>query len=308
MIIKGKRKHKLDKRLLLLTPGSKIVVSVIVSEAMTETLSKVGFTESLSLGETVLPNSSIGPACRYNANGKEIKLKDLPMETVYRQKEWHWKQWAGRGMTENKSKIVDVPYPRYQRSFDPPPSIELSISRLKIGSKCIIAPTQEIDKDDPKKLLHTINVFLEIFGYCEILSENLDGYVINKLKRLNWTVLPPGKWPWKKLKKEVDPLIDQIKKQNQIVVRYRLQVISHFEPEFVAIGRAGFSGYLIFGFPQKDLFVLESAYTENATYVFDKNWEELSKLSKAEILSEQLQKDRLVHRKNWKNHIYKLLK
>ena len=95
--------------------------------------------------------------------------------------------------------------------------------------------------------------------------------------------------------------------QNQVVITYRLTTITDFEPEFVAIGRAGFSGYLIFGFPKKNLFVLESLYSGNATYVFAEKWEGLSKLTKAEILQGKLQKDRIIHRENWESQINNIL-
>lgn len=52
---------------------------------------------------------------------------------------------------------------------------------------------------------------------------------------------------------------------------------------------------------------LVSVYTNNATYVFGRDWEMLSKLSKAEILDGKLQEARLIHNDNWKHHINELL-
>ena len=46
----------------------------------------------------------------------------------------------------------------------------------------------------------------------------------------------------------------------------------------------------------------------NATYVFRDNWEGLSKLSKAEIIQNNLQEKRLVHRVNWPYKILEILK
>jgi hypothetical protein len=63
----------------------------------------------------------------------------------------------------------------------------------------------------------------------------------------------------------------------------------------------------MFGFSEEQLYVLESVYTGNATYVFDKNWEELSKLTKAEILNGSLQEDRLIHRESWNDQVNALL-
>ena len=48
--------------------------------------------------------------------------------------------------------------------------------------------------------------------------------------------------------------------------------------------------------------------TGNATYVFEENWEELSKLTKAEIIRGKLQKDRIIHRENWDHYIIRLFK
>jgi hypothetical protein len=83
------------------------------------------------------------------------------------------------------------------------------------------------------------------------------------------------------------------------VIRYRLESVNAYGPEFVAVGRGGFRGYIVFGFPQMDLYVLESAFTGNATYVFRGDWENLSKLTKAEVLREDLQEARLIHREGW---------
>lgn len=87
----------------------------------------------------------------------------------------------------------------------------------------------------------------------------------------------------------------------------RLHAIAEAKPEFVAIGTGGFHRYMVFGFPRKRLHILESAYYGNATYVFGNSWEELSKLSKAEILSGDLQKARLVHREAWTTEVDKFL-
>lgn len=307
MIITGKRKRKLDKQLIRLPKGTEVITGFKVNDDSIKTLSQIGFSDSLSDGETVLPPSNVGPVCRFNAEGKDIVHKDQPMETAYRQVEWTWEQWAGRYDTETMSKIVDVPYKRYPRTFVPPPSMELSVAVNNQGEKYIVAKKQKLDFDNPDELLHCINVFLEIFSQCQILTKDLNGYTIKKVKQLNWQILPPGKYPWKKVQGQLKPIIDKEKEQKQILIRHRLELITKYDPEFVAVGRAGFSGYLIFGFPRKNLYVLESLYYGNATYVFEENWETLSKLTKAEILTGNFQKDRIIHRVQWDGHIRTLL-
>jgi hypothetical protein len=308
MIITGKRKRKLDKKFYRLDDGTSIILGVPVNDGTIKTIRQIGFTEKIDEGETILPPAKFGPICRYNCDGKEIVHKDQPMETVYRQIEWTWEQWAGRYDTETMSKIVDVPYKRYPRTLDPPPSVELSITTNKNGQRYIVSPTFNLDFDDNDLLLHTLNIFLEIFNQCQVLTEDLDSYSIQNLKQLNWRILPPGKYPWKKVEGQLTPIIEKEKQQNQVVIRHRLEIITGYNPEFVAIGKAGFSGYLIFGFPKKNLYVLESLYYGNATYVFEENWETLSKLTKAEILTGNFQQDRIIHRVKWDGHMRKLLR
>jgi len=308
MIITGKRKRKLDKRLGFLIEGKKVNIGVPVNEDNRQILKKIGFTELLNEGETVLPRPIFGSISRFNAEGKYLIHKDQPMETAYRQREWSWEQWAGYHETETKSKIVDVPYKRYPRTFIPPPSVELSVVINRGNKKYIVAPEQILDLSNSEKPLHIINLFLEIFGYCEILTEDLGDYVLKNVRRLNWEILPPGKWPWNKIKDKVLPIIQQTNEQKQTVVIHRLKTITKFEPDFSAIGRAGFRGYIIFGFTNKNIYTLESIFTGNATYVFGEKWQSLSQLTKAEILEESLQKDRIIHRKKWDKHINNLLK
>jgi hypothetical protein len=141
-----------------------------------------------------------------------------------------------------------------------------------------------------------------------VLTKDLNGYSIRKVKPLNWHILPPGRYPWKKLERQLRPIIEIEKEQKQVVIRYRLELIDGYGPEFVAVGRAGFAGYLIFGFPEKNLYILESLYYGNATYVFEEEWERLSKLTKAEILTGNFQKDRIIHRVQWEGQIKRLLR
>lgn len=308
MIITGKRKRKIDKGLAFLIEGKKVNIGVQVNEDNIQILKKIGFTKSLNEGETVLPRPIFGSISRFNAEGKYLIHNDQPMETVYRQREWTWEQWAGYHETETQSKIVDVPYKRYPRTFISPPSIELSIVKNREGKKYAIVPGELIGLSNSERVLHIINLFLDIFGYCEILTEDLQDYILKNVCRLNWEVLPPGKWPWSKIKDKVLPIIEQTNEQKQTVVIHRLKTITKFEPDFSAIGRAGFRGYIIFGFTKKNIYTLESIFTGNATYVFGEKWEHLSKLTKAEILKESLQKERIIHRKKWDKHINSLLK
>ena len=126
------------------------------------------------------------------------------------------------------------------------------------------------------------------------------------LRRVNWTVLPRGEYPWEKLRENVDVLIERVRENYRPIIRQRFQTITANNPNFVAIGRAGFNGYVIFGFPDREFFILESIFHNNATYVLGDDWEELSQLTKAELIAEDLYLQRFEHRANWPELIREL--
>jgi hypothetical protein len=307
MIVKGRRIRNVSRYLAPIQAGEKVVLCLAHPDRFTDKLVQAGFTRDLNEGEAVLPSEHLGPVCGYNAEGKYIVHKDQPMETAYRQIEWTWEEWRGRYDTEEMSRIVDVPYQRYPRTFVPPPSIELTVCTAADGSKIIAAPPVDYTSENQALILHVINLFLELFSECNVLTEELEAVTIAPVRRLNWRILPPGRRPWNEVREEVEPIISQATEGNQRVIRARFQAIAQYNPEFVAIGHAGFRGYVIFGFAEKNLFVLESAYHGNATYVFDEDWEELSKKTKAEILNESLQKDRIIHREGWFSRVDSML-
>lgn len=219
------------------------------------------------------------------------------METAYRLQEWSWTEWHGR-YTVERTDFKSVPYQRYPRTPIPPPGVEL----IKSG-EWLVSPSYAYG-DDNLGLLHAVNLFLEIFGQAEVLEAE-GRRPVERHRRLHWEILPRGQYPWERLKERLESVLRN--QQNQPAHLYRLETVASYEPNFTAVGRAGFRGYFIFGFTEEGLYVLESAYPGNATYVLGHDWEELSKLTKAEILSDQLHEDRIIHDHRWRRAIRNLL-
>ena len=115
--------------------------------------------------------------------------------------------------------------------------------------------------------------------------------------------MPKGKMPWMELEKKLTKTTNISSSKNSKEIYARINYINSFEPDFIATGNGGFNDYLVLGFKDKNLFVLENRLPKNATYIFKKDWKEITKLSKAEILAENLQEARLIHSINWKNNI-----
>jgi hypothetical protein len=307
-IIQGKHVRSLDRHFAGVKPGIAIVLGVRDLASRQSRLAEIGFTPQLAEGESVLPPGCLGPTCERNANGSYIIHKNRPKETAYRVQLWHWTEWRGRYDKVEKSKLVNVPYKRWPRTFVPPPSVEVAIATTTKGEKLVVLDPITFEPAKPDALLHCVNLMLELFGECEILTAKLDQIIRGPVRRLNWDVLPQGQLPWPTLRPLLAPLIAKAPQGNQPVITDRLETISKYTPAFVAVGRSGFAGYVIFGFPKKKVFVLESAETGNATYVFGQNWQQLSQMTKAQILAVNLQKDRIVHLVGWHDKIKALLK
>ncbi len=283
-----------------LKKGDKYLLGLNVSPTVAERLGRLGFSTSPAPGERLLPPAKMGPACRINAEGFAIVHRHQPMETGFRQTEWRWTQFAGRDQTEEVSKIVDVPYQRYPRTWVGPYGIELELRARADGRAFAIAGSFANDEQDIRVATNTANMLLEALGGFEVLDEHLTGWIRSPVRQLNWELLPPGKNPWSTAQPLVEAMVQRMALGNQPVLRARLEAVGSKGPDFIAVGRGGFDGYTAFGFEGKRLCVLECPYVNNATFVLPLNsWEAISRLTKAEILEAKFHEARLVHNRGW---------
>ncbi len=302
-MIKKRRIRSLNPYVRLIPQGDDIYVGIVNPSELN--LSRVGFSKELRDGEIILPKP-VGRITAYNAHGKTIVNKSLPMETAYRTVEWHWTEYHGKERV-HRSDFRDVSYKRYPRTHEPAPSLELTLLSNTNGQRVVLTPLIKNWRKKEQDLIHAVNVVLEIFGEATFFDMNKEQIVKAPLRHLNWRILPKGIHPFPSLKKELGEVLKRVKEGNRSFVDHRLERINGFKPEFTAVGQGGFTGYVIFGFPDKGVYVLESILYGNATYILGDNWEKLSQMTKAEILNDSLHKDRYVHLRNWFEKIRRLL-
>jgi hypothetical protein len=222
------------------------------------------------------------------------------METVFRQIEWRWLQFAGRDQTEEKCEIVDVPYQRYPRTLVPPYAVEVEVRARADGELYVVAGPFTIDDKVTGAATNTANMLKEALGGWEVLDERLTGWMPVPARLLNWELLPAGKTPWSTAMPVLEAMVRRLPAGTQPVLRARLAAVGSRNPSFVAVGRGGFDGYTAFGFEDRRVCVLECPKANNATYLLPlDSWEDISRLTKAEILDAKAHKARLVHNRNW---------
>ena len=299
MKINKKRINNIEKYLLGIKDGVNINILYQIGKNDDKVI-KCGFSETQDLGEEILPEVC-GPVTRFNAYGRFDILKDEEREKRTIERPYHIIDWHGNdhyGYAHDEREC-------YKRKFIEPPGIELRIIE-KECKKCItVKPIVKV-LENYELIKHQINLFLELFEECEILEANEELFDKVEVKKLNWKILPKGEYPWKKIQPHVRTIIDRMPPNIQHIVEENIKEISSYNPEFVAIGEGGFNGYLIYGFKDKDFVILESNELGNATYILDNDWEQISKLTKAQILNSNLEKDRYIHTSKWKEKISSL--
>ncbi len=305
MIIAKKRIRSLDVNLPGVKPGTTLVFAVKDLGRHAANLVRAGFPNPMTTGVAVLP-SARGPVSRFNAEGKYIVHRDRPKETVHHQRDWPHMEWHGPYQVEVNTSVA-IPYKRFPRTRVEPPGTEFRLATTTSGELILCLDQIVYDEGNAAVCRHAINLVLEHFGECCVLDHNLDSIIQVEVKRLNWQVLPSGELPFAQIESILRERIPRFDSGKNSVFRNSLAYLNRFKPSFTAVGRAGFTGYVVFGFPEKNDFVCESIHNYNATYVFDSGWEKLSQLTKAEILDQGLQKDRIVHTSGWHDRVRKLL-
>jgi len=80
------------------------------------------------------------------------------------------------------------------------------------GESGLVVASRSLDRsvDDDGKIIHVINLFLEIFGDLEVTSLDLKSDRSLLVKRLKWRILPPGEFPFERAKKELAEFLGRV--------------------------------------------------------------------------------------------------
>lgn len=302
MVIKKKRISS-SSYFATAVPNTPIHVKVDNVERFKSQLKIFGFKESDGNGTSILP-CGINRYARKNAEEFYTINRSLPKEDYTQTVYWTRYEWAGKDQLNPVTDFSYINKKRYHRDYHAPYSVYFTL--VKEGEKSyIISDAIMYTEDNSKKLYNTINMLLCFFGECTIdFAEQK-----TKVNRVivNWDILPKGAYPWDTIKDTLRTLTKgHTKTQMELMLR-NCESIYAKQPDFVAYGRSGFKGYAVFGFTNKNLYILESAMPNNATYILQDNWESISKLSKAEILSKELHKARIIHSENWAKNFDKIM-
>lgn len=252
-------------------------------------------------GIAIEPSYLLGINCKKNTFGFSYPDKTKKKENrVINTLEWSWKDYSGKEYSDFYDIVREV-YPRIQVKAA---NIELVFTKNNISEQFIIAKMNHSEKEIYLK--QTINMILELFGFCEIFTQNLD-FIESKsnIKRCNWELLPPGikvKFESKHDNNSNEKNTHKRKDFNQT----RLDVLNSYKPSETFVGSGGFTGYFAYIFD--NTCYLENAIYGNSTYIIPKkDWKRLSQLSKQDLLENNFIIEKINHTSEWFNKIKLLM-
>ncbi|RLP22173.1 hypothetical protein D8676_25455 [Mesorhizobium sp. YM1C-6-2] len=233
--------------------------------------------------------------------------RDQPKESRYiRTVKWKWRQWIGRNQYEEHEDFRDVNRDCYPRELIDPPSIEFQVVTVA-NRKLIASPTIVATAANHEAIKHIINLHLEAFGVCDLITEDIHLYQPPQTQSVNWKLLPPGQYPWPQLRENIGQVLRRASDNTIAVIMDRAETIRGHGPSRIFVGQGGFNDYLAYEFASSGTVVLESIRRDNAIYVFGDNWQEVSQLSKAQVLSGNHHQDRIIHAGGWKDRLAEAL-
>ncbi|MDF7639280.1 hypothetical protein PT285_07685 [Lactobacillus sp. ESL0791] len=292
------KKHirKVENYLSDMNQDSKFILGVRLNSRV----SNIIFSQFDSLNDNKLfiPKPYIGKISQRNTIGEFVPDKSKPKEIAYRAHEWTLKDWGGNW----HSGISEDPYKRYPRIFKKPKNLKFRYISEKNIKLFIIDKKFINNKKEYDDIKFAINLFLEIFAEVETFVINQESQKIEPIKEtVSWKILPKGERIWEVTVKGKSHKL--VSKSESKKINERFEYIKRFKPDTIYQGLGGYTGYLVFEFKKEKIYVFDSVMYGNATYIFNKVWKEVSKLTKKEILEGHLEEKRIIHSNNWKNKL-----
>lgn len=243
------------------------------------------------VGDEAIPNPSLGKWSKRNAEGYSYpdRTKDKIRRYVCSRYMHPW------GKIEIPEVLVDFYKDCYPRVEVPANELRICLEEDSDGELYIVSHLN--NKNTEYDLLVGINLFVEIFGYCE-LDKSLETKKIDK-EMVNWDILPPGIMPSEQIKENIKTIVSE--KRKNIYDDKFAKFVEKYPVKMACVGLNGYLGYYAYIFEK--ICVFESACYGNATYIVNStDWEETSKKTKKQIKDEGLLLELIIHTTKWEEN------
>lgn len=310
MYIRQKKIKKVETHTQSMVVGQTVVPAVPIDELTDGRLARCGLSDPPVAGESVVPTvvgTTEASATRFNVEGRNL-IDRSERESYWQTFEWTHQEFRGQNPPEEVTNFASIERWRYRRVPIPAPGERFEVREDADGRLWVATTPRTLVEKNHGHLVHQVNLLLESFGFCILLDGQLT--TPHKVSRVDWEFLPQGQMPWES---GLHPKIQEIisgSPRNRGWHQYRIDTVASFQPDFTAVGRGGMRGYVLFNFPSQGVHVLECGRYGNATYVIDAThgWDEVTHLSKAELLNGGYVSRRIVHHAStWNGEVAALL-
>lgn len=243
---------------------------------------------------------------KWNVNGRQVKRPDWPKRHV------GWTTTSpnfgdpSKGYSSHTHSREAMAYEALHGK-----SFAFEASAVVLGDKRIaveIVLEAVFDSSTPMDspdLLLAVSLTREVFGSTpHAFDTGVSADKWSKTQIYDWDFLPVAhgtQWP------TADDAADTLgipsgRNQQRDTFKDRYEFMRDLKPEKIHYGTSGFSRYIAFEF--KRVVILENYYYGNAAYAMFENWQDLSKRTRIDLLSDaEANFIRVVHRKNWEGQI-----
>jgi hypothetical protein len=292
-------------------PGDKVMVACVMripaSVLGSGTYTHLGMSmkgDAPVFPNRIMPQPRFGSFSLRNAQGEEIVRKDLPMVTkTFSVDAPNWGDWSYGSHEVSWDREV------YQREFVAPKELEISAELLTTepgGDPVFVfrfRVEEVLDKrvaDFETALFSNLNLLQENTGAADVFAADADPTAYLKTISVYWEILPPGERT--EMLAHILRNFREPSKELREKLLDRYTFLERLKPVAYVSGTSGFQRY--FGAQFADnLVVFENLEYGNAIYVMFDDWEDLSKLSRLELLRDRRGAgfERIIHRKGWKD-------
>ncbi len=253
----------------------------------------------------ILPERDRGRFSRRNLDGHEVVRKDLPKVWKYYTFEVpNFGDWL-RG-----SHDITIGRQVYPRELKGAHEATITVDVVQQGSESAIVKftvnvvLKQSSADFDYRLLAALNLMQENVGGIGVFHSQAPLSEYLKTIHLDWEILPVG---------ARDVVLNRLLSGNRVTtevvrgtIEARRKLLEEFHPTGWVVGSSGLRRY--FGAKFRDeLVVFENIQYGNAVYVLCGPWEELSKLSRLELMEREEGIVRIVHRDGWEARLRKVL-
>lgn len=304
----SKLSKALQKQLVAIN-GPTVVVATVLTVTDADLASFADFNLSavnrqITAGEPVLLPRTRGLFAARNLDGWAEKRKDLSKEM---REVSNWApDWNGNGH-HLVSRIIEAWPLQYHRARLNTISATV-LEQLRDGALVKFRIDQPLPRESDTfatDLKFNIRFLKEAVGAANVYDADLSDEEFAKIQTVDWEMLPAG---------SEDRVLAQlatrrgVSEERMRVASERLRTLDRLGHDGFILGTGRFSNYFGAKFGQR-LVALENLEYGNALYVFEEDWEGLSKLSRSELIRRHDPKvHRIPHLPGWQSAIRKLLR